>query len=132
MDEHKYFNHLVDEPTPNFIKKSSAHLQAQEMQYLRVKGALLVPNEPLRIELLRAFIQRVYYVHPILDIFEFLSTIASNGGCRPISLLLFQAVMLSAIPFVGLEKLKGEGFHSKKQAQSVFFQRVMVRLSPKI
>ncbi|KAJ5360534.1 hypothetical protein N7517_009725 [Penicillium concentricum] len=100
MKEWAFFGYLIDEPKPDFIKRGSAHLETHEMQYLRVKGALLMPNEEFRRELLRAFIQRVYYVFPILNIFEFLSAIVSDDGRHSISILLFQAVMLSAIPYM--------------------------------
>ncbi|OQE43030.1 hypothetical protein PENCOP_c003G01082 [Penicillium coprophilum] len=41
LKEWAYFGELTDEPKPNFIKRGSAHLETHEMQYLRVKGALL-------------------------------------------------------------------------------------------
>ena len=132
MNEWAFFGYLIDDPKPDFIKSGSAHLETHEIQYLRAKGALLMPNEEFRRELLRAFIQRVYYVLPILNIFEFLSAIISDDGRQPISLLLFQAVMLSAIPYVSLDRLVAEGFCSRKQAQEVFLQRVTVRLRLKL
>ncbi|KAJ5856771.1 hypothetical protein N7455_007665 [Penicillium solitum] len=125
MSEWDFFGYLIDEPKPDFIKRGPAHLESHEMQYLRVKGAFLMPNEEFRRELLRAFIQRVYYVFPILNIFEFLSAIVSDDGRHSISLLLFQAVMLSAIPYARLDRLVAEGFCSREQAQEVFLQRVM-------
>lgn len=126
------FGYLVDEPRPAFIKTSSAHLEDCEMQYLRVKGALLIPKEEFRRDLLRAFIRRVYYVFPMVNIFDFLSAIVLEDGRHPISLLLFQAVMLSAIPYINIDRLVVEGFCSRKQAQDVFLQRVMVRFKLKL
>ncbi|KAJ5585655.1 C6 transcription factor (Ctf1B) [Penicillium hetheringtonii] len=119
------FGYLIDEPRPAFIKTSSAHLEDCEMQYLRVKGALSIPKEEFRRDLLRAFIRRVYYVFPMVNIFDFLSAIVLDDGRHPISLLLFQAVMLSAIPYINIDRLVVEGFCSRKQAQDVFLQRVM-------
>ena len=129
IKEWAFFGYLIDEPKPEFIQRSSANLETHEIQYLRVKGALLIPNEEFLRELLRAFIQRVYYVYPILNIFDFLSAIVSDDGRHSVSLLLFQGVMLSAIPYVSLDRLVAEGFYSRKQAQDAFLQRVMVRLN---
>ncbi|KAJ5357976.1 hypothetical protein N7541_005134 [Penicillium brevicompactum] len=125
IKEWAFFGYLIDEPKPEFIQRSSANLETHEIQYLRVKGALLIPNEEFLRELLRAFIQRVYYVYPILNIFDFLSAIVSDDGRHSVSLLLFQGVMLSAIPYVSLDRLVAEGFYSRKQAQDAFLQRVM-------
>lgn len=112
---------------PAFVRPLPPHLEPEDVQYLADKDALTIPDEQLRNELLRAFIQYVYPSMPILDLADFLSPIAygsSGGRHRPISLLLFQAVMFVSVTFISAESLHKAGFHSWKDARKTFFRRV--------
>lgn len=61
---------------------------------------------------------------PILDLEDFLTRIAMNDPAKPISLLLYQAVMFVSVVFIPIESLHEAGFKSRKAARKVFFQRV--------
>lgn len=60
------------------------------------KGALTLPEEPLRSELLRSHFDFVHPYMPLLNRKEFLGSATSDDGSKgKISLLLFQAVMFT-------------------------------------
>lgn len=118
---------------PEYIRPLPQRLQPEDRNYLAAKGALSIPDKALRNELLIAYI---YYVHPympLLDLEEFLRTLARNDGTHHVSLLLFQAVMFAGTAFVDLHHLLNAGYSNRKEARKVFFQRARVgcRITPK-
>ena len=81
---------------PGFIKPSSTKMPTEDLEYLAMKGALMLPEEPLRSELLRSHFDFVHPYMPLLNRREFLRSVASgDGSAGKISLLLFQAVMFT-------------------------------------
>ncbi|PLN82909.1 putative C6 transcription factor [Aspergillus taichungensis] len=108
---------------PDYIRGLPPRLQKEDIDYLAMKGALTVPDVGLRNELLKAYIHYVHTYMPLLDLEDFLQTIAQNDGIRRMSLLLFQAVMFAGTAFVDLRHLQAAGYGSRKSARKAFFQR---------
>ncbi|PLB44707.1 putative C6 transcription factor [Aspergillus steynii IBT 23096] len=108
---------------PDYIRGLPPRLQKEDIDYLAMKGALTVPDVGLRNELLKAYIHYVHTYMPLLDLEDFLQTIAQNDGIRRMSLLLFQAVMFAGTAFIDLKHLHAAGYPTRKAARKAFFQR---------
>ncbi|KZF26500.1 hypothetical protein L228DRAFT_264886 [Xylona heveae TC161] len=110
---------------PNYIKPFPPRVDADDIQYLQTKGALVIPDTPLRDALLRSYFEYVHGYMPLLDIHEFLGALDPAGfqGKSKLSLLLFQAVMFAGTAFVDMDFLLAAGFSSRKAARKSFFQR---------
>ncbi len=108
---------------PRYIRFLPSHIGIDDLGYLAKKDALTIPSDELRGRLLQHYIQYVHPFMPILDLEDFLSRIAQPDRSKPISLLLFQAVMFVSITFVPIEHLHAAGFKSRKSARKIFFQR---------
>jgi hypothetical protein len=111
---------------PDFIRGLPQRLQADDIDYLATKGALTIPDVELRNELLKSYIHYVHPYMPLLDLEEFLQTVARNDGIHRMSLLLFQAVMFAGTAFVHIKHLRAAGYQNRKSARKVFFQRARV------
>lgn len=126
------FNPDIGEPesddSPRFLKPLPARIAADDVDYLRSKGALTLPDRPLRTELLRAYVQWVYSFMPLLDLHSFLNAIAENDRDSGISLLLFQAVMFAGTAFVDISHLKAAGFENRRDARKAFSTRARVSM----
>ncbi|KAH7201337.1 fungal-specific transcription factor domain-containing protein [Fusarium oxysporum] len=95
---------LGDQVPPGF-KPLPTKVAAEDVRYLRSKGALSVPSVPLQGALLQAYVE---YVNPYmpLELFPFLNAInAGDGRAEKVSLLMYQAVMFAATAFVDIELL---------------------------
>lgn len=108
---------------PDYIRALPPRLQKEDIDYLAMKGALTVPDVGLRNELIKSYIHYVHTYMPLLDLEDFLQVIAMNDGVHRMSLLLFQAVMFAGTAFVDLKHLRAAGYHSRKSARKIFFQR---------
>jgi hypothetical protein len=108
---------------PLYIKPLPTKLDPEDLAYLERKGALSIPPETLRNELLRNYVEFVYPSMPLLNIHDLVATIDRNDGIQPISLLLFQAIMFSAIATVDMRFLTAAGYDSRRDARRDFFQR---------
>ncbi|GAB7356554.1 hypothetical protein MBLNU459_g7290t2 [Dothideomycetes sp. NU459] len=108
---------------PRYIRPLPSHIGVDDLDYLARKDALTIPSDALRGILLRQFVQYVHPFMPVLELEDFLSRIAQDDCNKPISLLLFQAVMFVSVTFVPIESLRDAGFKSRKSARKIFFQR---------
>lgn len=108
---------------PDYIRGLPSRLQPEDVDYLAMKGALTIPDVPLRNELLKAYVHYVHTYMPLLDLEDFLQTIHHNDGVNRLSLLLFQAVMFAGTAFIDLQHLQAAGYTSRKAARKAFFQR---------
>lgn len=109
---------------PLYIRSLPPHLSSRDLQYLAEKGALTIPDEPFRDELLRTYIYMVYPFMPTIEIEELLHPIILADGRDPVSLLLFQAIMFASVTFVDKTFLQARGYSSRKAARKDFFGRV--------
>lgn len=108
---------------PLYIKPLHSRLTADDILYLEKKGALAVPAEPLRDELLRCYAEFVHPYMPLLDLHEVVGIIDRNDGTQSISLLLFQAMMFAGIATVDMRYLKQAGYETRRDARREFFQK---------
>ncbi|OAX82111.1 hypothetical protein ACJ72_03536, partial [Emergomyces africanus] len=108
---------------PNFIRPLPAKFQSGDIAFLEAKGALTIPNQDLRNELMKSYLQFVHPYMPLLELDDFLKTIALNDGSRRMSLLLFQAAMFAGTAFISMKHLIEAGYESRKDARKAFFQR---------
>lgn len=95
---------------PHYIRELPQRLRPDCVNYLRAKGALKIPADELRNELLKC---HVHCVHPhmhVLDIDDILHAIALNDGVHRVGLLLFQAVMFAGASFISEQHLPNVGF----------------------
>jgi len=98
-----------------------------DIDYLFAKGALSLPEIPVRNALLRAYLEFVHPYMPLIEVQEFLQIIEDgNGENGKISLLLFQAVMFAGTAFVDFDYLRMAGFSNRKAARKAFFQKSRV------
>lgn len=118
---------LNDEP--QFLKPLPARIAPEDLEFLRFRGALSLPESGLRDELLRCYIQWVHSFMPVLNLQEFLRCVAENDPEGNISILLFQAVMFVGTAFVDLKHLQDAGYPTRKSARNAFFTRLRVCFS---
>jgi hypothetical protein len=118
---------LDDEP--RFLKPLPARIAPEDLEFLRFRGALSLPESGLRDELLRCYIQWVHSFMPVLNLQEFLRCVAENDPEGNVSILLFQAVMFVGTAFVDLKHLQDAGYPTRKSARNAFFTRVRVCFS---
>lgn len=128
LDEIDVFAHNY-----GFIRPLPAKIAPEDIDYLRVKGALSVPSFALQKALLRAYAENVHPYMPLLDLHDFLSIIDAHDGSRgQTSLFLYQAVMFCATAFVSNKILKEAGYASRKAARRTLFSKARVRIFPPI
>lgn len=117
---------------PAFIPVFPAKISAQDIRFLREKGAVTLPSRALQSALLQAYAEYVHPYMPLLDMHEFLEIVNTTDGSRgQVSLFLYQAVMFAATAFVDMKYLREAGFLSRKAARKAFFQRTRVSFSPR-
>ncbi|TKA68816.1 hypothetical protein B0A49_05829 [Cryomyces minteri] len=127
IDNHSFFAPIAAPPEPriptlpHFIKPLPQRIGLDEIFYLDRKGALTVPDLPLRNELLRSYAEYVHPFMPLLDLSDFLEAVEGDGNL--VSLLLFQCVMFAGTAFVDLRHLKNAGYASRREARKQFFQK---------
>ncbi|KAL4930506.1 transcription factor domain-containing protein [Aspergillus undulatus] len=119
---------ILDEE-PHFLKPLPTRISAEDLEFLRFRGALAIPESGLRTELLRCYIKWVHSFLPVLNLQEFLRCVAENDPEGDISLLLFQAVMFVATAFVDLKHLQAAGYTTRKSARNAFYTRLRLLYS---
>jgi hypothetical protein len=102
-------------------------MTSADIDYLFAKGALSLPDIPVRNALLRSYFE---FVHPYMPLIEFQEVVKiveeGTGVSGKISLLLFQAIMFAGTAFVDMQSLRSAGYSSRKIARKAFFQRARV------
>jgi len=115
---------LDDEP--RFLKPLPSRMAPEDLEFLRIRDALSIPESGLRNELLRCYIKWVHSFMPVLNLQKFLFSIAQNDPNGNISLLLFQAVMFVATAFIDFKHLHDAGYTTRKSARNAFYTRLRV------
>ncbi|KAJ5175612.1 uncharacterized protein N7482_001489 [Penicillium canariense] len=118
---------LDDEP--RFLKPLPDRIAPEDLEFLRFRGALSIPESGLRNKLLRSYIQWVHSFMPVLNLQEFLRCVAENDPEGNVSVLLFQAVMFVGTAFVDLKLLQDAGYSTRKDARNAFFTRLRLLYS---
>lgn len=119
--------HNLTSDLPSYIRPLSPDLGADEISYLRKKGALTVPEKWLREKLLQCYMECVHWHVPAVSLPKLVETIQRGDGMTgKISLMLLQAIMFTGVGFVQEEHLEAAGFTSREHAQRILFNRVKV------
>jgi hypothetical protein len=112
---------------PPYIKPFSRQVSEEDVDYLQAKGALDLPSDHLRNQLLRGYIESVHGLLPVLDLHDFLNIIErASGETGQVNLLLFQAVMFAGTAFVGMQHLRAAGFGERRNARKTYYQKAKV------
>jgi hypothetical protein len=100
-------------------------MDAEDVEYLKLKGAFSAPSGDLRYQLLQSFLNYVHPYNPVLDIQD---VHAMEGRSEPgqVSYLLFQVVMLGGSLFVEQKHLAKGGYSTRKAARQTFYERARV------
>ena len=118
---------LLKHRLPDYLKPLPQRMTSVDIDYLFAKGALSLPETPIRNALLRAYLEYVHPYMPLVEIHELLQIIEDGTGANgKISLLLFQAVMFAGTAFVDMDYLRGAGYSNRKAARKAFFQKARV------
>ena len=117
---------------PSFIKPFPKTLDSTDLKYLQNKGALQIPAPDLRNEIISCYLQFIHPQLPVLDA----STIRqiAQGSLipdkAPMSILLFQAAMFSAVHFIETQSIKKAGYDTPLEMRRAFYARARVSVAP--
>lgn len=111
---------------PSWLMPIPAHISAEDVDYLRRKGALLVPEQELRDELLKNYIQFVHPGLPLLDLGAFQASLQDPSRHGPISLLLFQAVMFAGAAWADIKMVRRLGYWTRVAIRRAFYTKAKV------
>lgn len=106
------------------IKPPSDSLGVEDIQYLRIKGALEVPNDDLMQTCLQSYAEHIHPVYPLLDIEETRLIIIRKAGDSKISLLLLHAIIFSGCTWVDLRIIRRAGFFRRKEFRLSAYKRL--------
>ena len=117
-----------NEALPLFIKPISKVLDSDNLDFLHKKGALQIPPRKLRDEIINCYLQ---YVHPQLPVLNGspLREIAQDSSSMktgPMSILLFQAAMFSAVHFIDIDSIRKAGFERALDIRRAFYAKARV------
>lgn len=112
-----------DAALPAYIKSLPSRFGQDDIAYLQGKGALVIPDQPLRNALLQSYADYVHPLMPLLDLHQLTRIVNRNDGVEPISLLLFQAVMFAGVATVDMGPLTAAGHSSRREARRAFFNK---------
>ncbi|KIM96082.1 hypothetical protein OIDMADRAFT_170745 [Oidiodendron maius Zn] len=112
---------------PGYLKPLPQRMTSADIDYLFAKGALSLPDIPVRNALFRSYFEFVHPYMPLVEIHELLDIVEEGTGASGrISLLLFQAIMFAGTAFVDMEYLRAAGYTNRKVARKAFFQKARV------
>ncbi|KAK0101202.1 Cutinase transcription factor 1 beta [Cadophora gregata] len=118
---------LLKHQLPAYLKPLPQRMTSVDIDYLFAKGALSLPDTPVRDALLRAYCEFVHPYMPLLELHNVLEIMNdSTGESGKISLLLFQAIMFAGTAFVDMSQLVAAGYTNRKAARKAFFQKARV------
>lgn len=112
---------------PDFIRPLSPSLTEDDINYLRVKGALDVPSLEFIKSLLIAYVRFVYPTSPVLDLAGCCGVLEGKYAC--VSILHVQAIAFASAPFVDLSDIQKAGFNSRRACRKAFYNKTRVRSS---
>lgn len=114
---------------PGYLKPLPQRMTSADIDYLFAKGALSLPDIPVRNALFRSYVEYVHPYMPLIELHELFEIVEEGTGTGPagrISLLLFQAIMFAGTAFVDMDFLRAAGFSNRKVARKAFFQKARV------
>lgn len=102
------------------------NLDQDQLDYLGKKGIFKTPSSELIRQLLIAYVQYAYGHLPVLDLHQFLGSLAGSKSRPCVSLLIFQCVMFAGVAFVDVQHLHANGFQTRGDAHAFFFHKAWV------
>ena len=105
-------------PRPDF--------RSDDLDFLALRGALSVPDQVLRDQLIRSFVLHVYPHLPVIDLQEFLQCVDGSDPDAQMSLLLLQAVMFAGTAYIDIQYLQQAGFSDRRTARAMFYSKIKV------
>lgn len=112
---------------PGYLKPLPQRMTSADIDYLFAKGALSLPDIPVRNALFRSYFEFVHPYMPLVEFHELMEIVEDGSGAAGrISLLLFQAIMFAGTAFVDMEHLRNAGYSNRKVARKAFFQKARV------
>lgn len=124
---------MLKHSLPPYLKPLPQRMTSVDIDYLFAKGALSLPDVPIRNALLRAYIEYVHPYMPLMEVHEVLRMIQDGTGASGrLSLLLFQAIMFAGTAFVDMDFLRKAGYSNRKAARKAFFQKARVSTADSI
>ncbi|OQU94610.1 Fungal specific transcription factor domain-containing protein [Cladophialophora immunda] len=105
-----------------------SRIPPEDFEYLDQIGCFQLPGQNCLDELVRAYFLYLHPHLPMIDEGKFWETyLSSQSGAHhtaSVSLFVFQAMMLVACSFVNSSTIQDLGFHSVREARSVYYRRV--------
>ncbi|KEF55048.1 uncharacterized protein A1O9_08701 [Exophiala aquamarina CBS 119918] len=106
---------------PTFVKPLSPDLTPDDIDYLRMKGALDVPSPKFMKAILTAYAHFVHPMMPTIDLSCCVGVLA--GKSASIGILTLQAIAFTAIPFVDLSDIRKVGFDTRRACRKAFYNK---------
>lgn len=107
---------------PAYIAPLPDHLAADDVDYLQRRGCFTVPDLEARDRLLEAYTTWVHPFTPMLDLAGIIKAVSGDVTASPISLLVFQSMMLAASPFCDLNI----GKKDRKDTRRMLYERCKI------
>ncbi|KEF53606.1 uncharacterized protein A1O9_10581 [Exophiala aquamarina CBS 119918] len=104
---------------PSYIAALPDHIPADDVWYLQNRDCLTIPDAESRDRLLRAYATWVHPFTPMLDLVGIIKAVSGDMTCGPVSLLVFQSMMLAAAPFCDLDM----GTKDRKKSRRILYER---------
>lgn len=111
---------------PPWLKPLPAHLSAEDVDYIRRKGALIIPEPNLRDDLLKNYIEFVHPSLPLLDLVAFQASLQDPARHGQISLLLFHAVMFTSTSWANIKLVRSLGYWTRAAIRRAYYKRFKV------
>ncbi|KAK7903813.1 hypothetical protein LTR67_001833 [Exophiala xenobiotica] len=109
---------------PSYIRPLRPSIPADDVDLLAQRGALSLPNDELRDQLLRCFVLYVYSYMPIIDLEDLFNALDGKEDAPNVSLTLFQAIMFAGSAFVDLELLQKAGYETRRAARADYYRKM--------
>ena len=106
---------------PSYIADLPQELSPEDLGYMQQRGCFTIPDDYCRDELLRSYAKWIHPFLPMLDLTNILTAVAhDNATSQPISLLLFQSIMLAAATFCNI------GAEDRKTTERILYERCKI------
>ena len=97
----------------------------EDIEYLRVKGALSLPESELLSACLRSYFQNSQPMYPVVDAFKVMSIVQdTNSDNEKLSLLLLQALIFVGATWVDVRLVRKLGFLSRKAFRRTIHRKI--------
>lgn len=105
---------------PAYIAALPDHLAPDDVRYLQRRGCFTIPDLEERDRLLQAYTMWVHPFTPMLDLSSIIKAVSGDVTASPVSLLVFQSMMLAASPYCDLFS---PGMKDGKDTRKMLYER---------